>query len=453
MATLFAEQALVDGRWARGVRITVSDGRIAALETQVDGKPDDQSVGILLPGMPNAHSHAFQRALVGRTEHKSASSSDTFWTWRELMYRVAGQLRPPELAAIARLAYSEMLTSGYTAVVEFHYLHKVSAEHGPDAMRDGLLAAADAAGIRLTYVPVYYEQAGFDGAELTHAQQRFNLPLDAFLEHAADSKRQVRSPHAVGVGAHSLRAVTPASLEIIASHAADSNIPMHLHIAEQQREVDDALAAYGQRPVRWLLDNTGVDARWTLVHATHIDADETRALAASGAVVCLCPSTEGNLGDGFFPLESYLSAGGRLAIGSDSQVTINPFEELRWLEYGQRLLGQRRNVAAVDQPHTGAALFNGAIAGGAQAAGRAPPRLAVGQPADLLSLDDGAAVLVGLAEDEVLDALVFGGLPSPIRRVMVDGVWRVLDGKHVSEAQATRDYRAAMARVVPSARP
>lgn len=447
MATLFAQQALLSSGWAKDVRLEVERGRIERAVPDSTPEAGAEQIGIALPGLCNAHSHAFQRAMLGRTEFRSSRSTDTFWTWRQLMYRVAGQVGPEELSAIARQAYTEMLSSGYTSVVEFHYLHRVSAEHGEDDMRRALFDAASASGIRLTYLPVFYEQADFERKPLTQAQQRFSLPLDAYLEHVRESARSANGLQTVGFAAHSLRAVSPESLDVIADAARRAGHPLHMHIAEQEQEVEGALKALGERPVRWLLQNLSVDGHWTLVHATHMDEEETVALAESGAVVCVCPSTEGNLGDGFFPLERYLRAGGRLSIGSDSHVCIDPLEELRWLEYGQRLLNQKRNVAAVTTKHTGAALFSAALEGGAQSAGQTEVGLAVGGAADLLSLDPDAPLYVGLEGDSILDALVFAGLPSPVRGVMVGGEWRVRDGEHQSRAEAADGYGAAIARL------
>ena len=447
MATLFAQHALLPDGWARDVSIDVAEGRIERVLPNSDRDAEAERVGIALPGLCNAHSHAFQRAMLGRTEYRSGRSTDTFWTWRQLMYQVAAQVGPEELSAIARQAYTEMLCSGYTSVVEFHYLHRVSARHGETDMRAALFDAADASGIRLTYLPVFYEQADFERQPLSQAQQRFSLPLDAYLEHVMESSRVGDARKKVGYAAHSLRAVSPESLDVIADAARRAKRPIHLHIAEQEQEVEGAKKAFGQRPVSWLLDHTVVDERWTLVHATHMDEDETASLASTGAVVCVCPSTEGNLGDGFFPLERYLRAGGRLAIGSDSHVCIDPFEELRWLEYGQRLLSQKRNVAAVHASHTGAALFAAALQGGALSAGRADVGLAVGNDADMVCLDPEAPLYVGLEDDAILDALVFGGLPSPIRGVMVAGEWRVRDGQHASAGEAAADYGDAIARL------
>ena len=334
---------------------------------------------------------------------------------------------------------------GYTSVVEFHYLFRDHRGTGDgDVMFQALCRAARESGIRLIYVPVLYERAGFDRPAPEARQRRFAMDVEDFLAHHERAAGAVSGPVTVGIGAHSLRAVSEPSLRQVAARAAASGAPMHIHIAEQRREVEDCLAAHGCRPVRWLLDRFEVDGRWCLVHATHLDTEETRDLAASGAVVCLCPSTEGNLGDGLFPLEDFLRAGGRIAIGSDSQSTINPFEELRWAEYGQRLRSEVRNVASVRKLHVGQELFGRVLAGGAQASGQRECGLAPGAPADLVVLDPDDPMLAGHGPDTLLDALVFSGFPLPIERVMVHGEWRVVGGEHVDRADIAKHFAAAM---------
>ena len=446
MTSIFARKALLPDGWADDVLLGVRDGVIE--EVAAGATPGDASTvaGCIVPGLCNAHSHAFQRALAGRTEERSPAGQDNFWTWRERMYRLAATLNPELLRAIACQVYTEMLLSGYTTVVEFHYLHRNPAggEAGM-AMFDALADAASESGIRLTYVPVLYERAGFHAPGPEGPQKLFALSLEEFLEHhdAAQARRSEKL--GVGIGAHSLRAVSATSLTAIAEAGRDAGGPIHLHIAEQQREVDQCLSAYERRPVRWLLENAGVDAQWCLVHATHMDAGESESLAKSGAVVCVCPSTEANLGDGLFPLSDYLAHGGRLAIGSDSHISINPFEELRWLEYGQRLVTQTRNVASFRSAHVGRELFERAVEGGAQASGQEVAGLCRGAPADLVALYDDDPMLAGHGDDSRLDALVFSGYRLPIEGVMVHGEWLVADGEHRSGV-ATRDaYRAAVA--------
>jgi formimidoylglutamate deiminase len=341
-----------------------------------------------------------------------------------------------------------MLVSGYTSVAEFHYLHRQPGSgEDDDVMFHAICAAAEQSGIRLTYVPVLYERAGFEQPRPQGHQKLFALDAETFLAHYERASQSSSERVNVAIGAHSLRAVSEASLRKIARVADDADIALHLHIAEQQREVDDCFASLGRRPVRWLLENFDVGDRWCLVHATHMDVEETKSLAESGAVVCLCPSTEANLGDGLFPLHDYLSAGGQIAIGSDSHISINPFEELRWLEYGQRLASQSRNVASLQEAHVGRELFSRALEGGAQASTRTAPGLRKGAPADLVALYDDDPMLVGHDDASLLDALVFSGYRLPIERVMVHGDWRVVDGNHIDQDESRAAYAAALDRI------
>jgi formimidoylglutamate deiminase len=448
MTHIFARKALIKKGWMDNVRLTVRAGKIESISENVTPESSDFKAGVVIPGLCNAHSHAFQRALAGRTEERSPAGQDNFWSWRERMYSLADRLDADALAAIARQAYTEMLASGYTSVAEFHYLHRqAGADDKEDAMYQAIRAAAENSGIRLTYVPVLYERAGFDQPEPEGHQKLFALDLDSFLEHHSRVSKQTTDRIHIGIGAHSLRAVSKESMQVIADAALAAGIPVHLHIAEQQREIDQCLSSYGRRPVRWLLDNFVVDERWCLVHATHMDADEIRDLAATDAVVCLCPSTEANLGDGLFPLHDFLSAGGRIAIGSDSHVSINPFEELRWLEYGQRLASRSRNIASLQEPHVGRELFSRALAGGLQASGQTALGLQVGAAADLVAMYDEDPMLVGHGVASLLDALVFSGYQLPIERVMVNGEWRVVDGDHIDRADTRQAYADTLQRI------
>ncbi|MXW69959.1 MAG: formimidoylglutamate deiminase [Acidobacteria bacterium] len=449
MKRILARRALLPTGWAEDVLVTVRDGEIVEVTAGVPSPPAaDLTAGIVIPGLTNAHSHAFQRALAGRTEHRSDADRDSFWTWRERMYELTGRLDPASLTAIARQAYAEMLAAGYTSVAEFHYLFRDPAgRDDADAMFEAVRRAAADCGIRLIYVPVLYERAGFDAATPEARQRRFTMDVERFLAHQERAAGSASGRVTVGIGAHSLRAVSESSLRRVAARAAASGAPLHVHIAEQRREVEDCLGATGSRPVRWLLDRFDVGEPWCLVHATHVDEAETRDLAASGAVVCLCPSTEGNLGDGLFPLERFLPAGGRIAIGSDSQVTINPFEELRWLEYGQRLRSESRNVTSVEDPHVGRELFRRVLAGGAQAAGAPRCGLAPGAPADLVVLDGEDPMLAGHGPATLLDALLFSGYRVPIEHVMVHGEWKVTGGRHVDRTRTARDFADALARL------
>jgi formimidoylglutamate deiminase len=446
MTPVFAKKALLPDGWADDVLLQIRDGRIRDISP--GAVPDDAAAvtGCIIPGLANAHSHAFQRALAGRTEERSPAGRDSFWTWRERMYELATRLDPDLLRAIATQVYTEMLQSGFTTVVEFHYLHRDPATKAAGMrMFEALAGAARQTGIRLAYVPVLYERAGFHAPEPEGPQALFALSLEEFLEHHGEALGRQSDKLSVGIGAHSLRAVSAPSLAAIAEAGRKAGGPIHLHIAEQQREVDQCLAAYERRPVRWLLENVGVDGHWCLVHATHMDADETQRLAESGAVVCVCPSTEANLGDGLFPLADYLAHGGKLAIGSDSHISINPFEELRWLEYGQRLATQTRNVTSFRNAHVGRELFERAVEGGAQASGQATAGLARGAPADLVALYDDDPMLTGHGDESRLDALVFSGYRLPIEGVMVHGEWLVADGEHKCGTESRDAFRAAIA--------
>ncbi|HNP64247.1 MAG TPA: formimidoylglutamate deiminase [Woeseiaceae bacterium] len=448
MTTVFAKKVLLASGWEDDVRLSVRDGRIAAIETAADASAEDIEVGFVIPGLCNAHSHAFQRALAGHTEQRSPAGRDNFWTWRERMYALAGSVDADALTAIARQVYSEMLTSGYTTVAEFHYLHRDPLNPDDvDTMFAAISKAASESGIRLTYVPVHYERAGFDKPLPDKHQRSFAQTIDEFLAHHARALASAGPTTKVGIGAHSLRAVSAESLQTIARIAESGPTPMHLHIAEQQAEVDQCLAAYGRRPVEWLLENFELRGNWCLVHATHINSEEIAALAATNAVVALCPSTEANLGDGLFPLHEYLKQDGRIAIGSDSHVSINPFEELRWLEYGQRLVTQTRNVASLRDSHVGSELFLRALDGGAAACGQANGRIEVGAAADFVVLSDEDPMFTGHDDDTRLDALVFSGFPLPVERVMVNGRWCVVDATHVQRDTARKAYAEAVARI------
>jgi formimidoylglutamate deiminase len=440
MTTLFARKALLPGGWTDNVRLTLDGGHISAVESGME-PGGDEALGFLMPGLCNAHSHAFQRALAGHTEQRSPAGRDNFWSWRERMYELAGRVSAAALTAIARQAYCEMLRSGYTSVAEFHYLHRDPTDtDAVDTMFEAIATAARESGIRLTYVPVHYERAGFEDPEPTSRQNTFAMPVDEFLQHFERAVSRCDGTLNIGIGVHSLRAVSRNSLERIAEVAA-SGIPMHLHIAEQQREVKQCFTSYGRRPVRWLLENFDVRDNWSLVHATHMDDEEIVALASSGAVAVLCPSTEANLGDGLFPLHSYLTAGGRIAIGSDSHISINPFEELRWLEYGQRLVSRSRNVASLRESHVG---FSRVHEGGALASGQSAVGIEPGAPADIVVLNDEDPMLAGHNDDSRLDALVFSGYPLPVERVMVDGKWCVVDAVHVDRDRARTEFTTTL---------
>jgi len=438
--------ALLQDGWANDVRLTLEDGRIAGVERGVVPLAGDERCGVGLPGIANLHSHAFQRGMAGLTERRGAQG-DSFWTWRTLMYRFVAHLTPDDLEAIAAQAYVEMLEAGFTRVGEFHYLHhdaagRAYADIGEMAVR--IAAAAGEAGIGLTLLPVFYAHGGFGGAAVGAAQARFLNDPDSYDELLRASRRAVAALDgaAVGIAPHSLRAVAPHELEAILP-LADGG-PVHIHIAEQTKEVADCLAWSGARPVEWLLANAPVDRRWCLVHATHMTRAETRALAGSGAVAGLCPITEANLGDGLFPATTFKGAFG---VGSDSNVLISLAEDLRLLEYGQRLKRRMRNVmAGRPDASTGRRLFAAALAGGAQALGVAGG-LAAGAPADIVSLEADHPALIARAGDDILDSFVFaGGAP-------ISGVWRagrrlVTDGRHHRRGPVAARYRRTLERLL-----
>ena len=432
---LWAPRAWIDGAWADAVLLRVdAQGRWAAITPDTPAPPQVQGqvqvqvlTGPVLPSLVDAHSHAFQRAFVGLAERR-ASAHDDFWSWRDRMYGVALRITPEQLQAVATQLYTELLFGGYTQVCEFHYLH--DAQDGKPyvdewAMSQALAAAAQAAGIGLTLLPVLYERAGFKQPQLRADQRRFATDVARVLR-LRDAVRGWRLPHvSAGVAVHSLRAAAAESIHELARCCYGDPGPIHIHIAEQTGEVSDCLAATGARPIEWLSREVPLDARWQLVHATHATPEEIDAVAATGAGVVLCPGTEANLGDGLADLPHWLAAGVPLSLGSDSQVTRSWPEELRWLEYGQRLLLQQRNVAAApaSQPATAARLFDRMRAGGAAAAGFPQWGLVPGARADLLVLDAAQSALCGLPPSHLLDGLVFAAPERPFSRVMVAGRW------------------------------
>lgn len=452
MKTYFAREALLPEGWARSLQITVDDaGTITDIAKRAPEGDVQMLAGPLLPGMANLHSHAFQRAMAGLTETR-AEHDDDFWSWRELMYRFVSRITPGQAYAIARHLYIEMLLRGYTGVAEFHYLH-----NRPDgtpctppaefALRH--VEAARAAGIAITMLPSLYMHANFGGGALQARQQRFRSDPAAILRICEQVLREGQGDAnlVVGVAPHSLRAVDPAALaELVAgARALGDRVPVHIHAAEQTKEVDDSRAWSHRRPVEWLLEHAGVDSRWCVVHATHITPAETRALAASGAVVGLCPSTEGNLGDGIFPVLEYRAAGGRFGIGGDSHVSRDPVEELRLLEYVQRLTRMRRNLNVCNLSRSvGTTLWLEASAGGAQALGRAAGRIAPGSRADFVVLDGAHPDLAARSGDAITNTLVFSGSTDLVRDVAVAGRWVVEDHRHDAAEAAARDYARAL---------
>ncbi|MEM7168988.1 MAG: formimidoylglutamate deiminase [Pseudomonadota bacterium] len=445
---LFAPQALLSTDWADDVMFEIDgDGFLTGVTPGSDPVDAPRAVGPVVPGMPNLHSHAFQRAMAGLAE-RAGPGKDSFWTWREVMYGFLARLNPDQVEAIAAALYMEMLKAGYTAVGEFHYLH-----HGPDGrpydnlaeMSERIFAAAGATGIGLTHLPVLYGYGGFGGQAAGEGQRRFLNDPDRYLNLLNKVADKVHQSHQVnfGIAPHSLRAVTEESLGKVLEglEAIAPSAPIHIHIAEQTKEVADCQAWSGQRPVDWLLSHVNVGPRWCLVHATHLSDEETLSLAQSRAVAGLCPTTEANLGDGIFPAPAFYEAGGLWGIGSDSHISVSPVEELRWFEYGQRLISRQRNVLVSEaESSVGAGLYRVALSGGAQALGRPIGRLAEGARADLLVLDPDNRSLMGKAGDLILDAMVFAGNDNPVRDVMVGGVWCVESGHHAKEDEISNRY-------------
>ena len=479
MTTLHARTALTEEGWRRDVRLEIDgSGTIAALASGVgsagavvgkdrdraaevddghgdgdgDGVGDEAidagaevTVDVLLPAPANLHSHAFQRAIAGRTERRGPDGRDSFWSWRETMYRFLERLDPDDVEAIAAFAQMEMLEAGFAAVAEFHYLH-----HGPGGvpyadlgeLSARIAAAARTSGIGLTLLPVLYVAGGCDGRALAGGQRRFGNEETRFAalhERAAVAVRALPDDARLGVAAHSLRAVSPAQLRTATALAPRA--PFHLHIAEQPAEVDEVRRALGARPIEWLLGNHDVDARWCLIHATQATDAELDGLARSGAVAGLCPITEANLGDGLFGARRYLDAGGALGVGSDSNLRISLAGELRTLEHGQRLRDGERAVLADATRSTGRRLLEEACAGGARAAGRASGAIAPGRLADLVALDGKATSLLGTEEDTTIDAFAFAGGDDAITDVWAAGRHVVREGRHVRREAIERRYR------------
>ncbi len=449
MSAFWSATALLPEGWAQDVRFTLGNGRIASVETGVPATPGDAVHQITLPGLANVHSHAFQRGMAGLAEHRAGNSDDNFWSWREVMYRFLDRLTPDDMEAIATMAYVEMLESGYTHVGEFHYLHN-DVDGGtyadPAEMAGRIVAAARVSGIGLSLLPVFYAHSNFGGKAPTPGQRRFIHDLDSFARLLEISRSLLADGDQLGIAPHSLRAVT--ADELSALLALSGQGPIHIHAAEQQKEVRDSLTWSGKRPVEWLLDHVGLNPRWCLIHATHLTDAECDALAASGAVAGLCPVTEANLGDGIFPAQRFLAAGGRIATGTDSNILIDPAQELRALESSQRLAHQARNVLASDAyPSVARRLFAATLDGGGQAMGISPG-LAVGCVADFVTLDAAHPALHGRSGDQLLDSWVFAA-----RNTCIDTVWKrgrklVTGGRHRDAASVTARYLKVLDRIL-----
>jgi len=428
---LHASLAWVDGRWQRDVLLGVdANGHWSEITVNLPAPADAEKLGgPVIPSLVNAHSHAFQRAFVGLAERREAGQDD-FWSWRDRMYALALRISPQQLRAVAGQLYAEMLRGGYTQVCEFHYLHHpADPAHGGQDFDDeldmawALASAAEEAGIGLTLLPVVYTRSGFGAAGLRPDQHRFKADAD-WAWRASQRVMAAGLPRVnAGVALHSLRGASAQDIARLRDLVGAANLPIHIHVAEQTAEVADCLAATGKRPIQWLAEEGHLDPRWQLVHATHAEPAEIEAVARSGAGIVICPTTEANLGDGLADLPRWLNHGVPLTVGSDSQVSRAWVEEIRWLEYGQRLALRQRNVASDpgSQPSSAARLFDAAVQGGARAAGFAAWGLTPGARADCLVLNREADALRGLPDEALLDAVVFGSNGSPWLSVWVAG--------------------------------
>lgn len=447
MHHVFVNQALLESGWQRDVLIGIDGRTIASIETGIAPPAGaERFAGAAVPGVANVHSHAFQRAMAGLAERRGPDDDD-FWTWREVMYRFLAQLTPDDVEAIAAMALVEMLESGFTAIGEFHYLHNApdgSRYADPAEMGARIVAAAETTGMGLALLPSFYAQGGCGGRPPTPGQRRFISNIDSFWTLLEASRRHVSQLDGavLGLAPHSLRAVDAPELAALLERWTEG--PVHIHAAEQTREVDECLAWSGARPVQWLLDNTDVNERWCLIHCTHMTDDESRRLAKSGAVAGLCPITEANLGDGIFEAQRHLDAGGRLAVGSDSNVRIALNEELRTLEYGQRLRERRRNRLGSEGESIGRHLFDVTRRGGARALGLRSGALATGQTADIVVLDLAHPALAARREDAILDSWTFAAGDDAVRNVIAGGRTVVRDGAHIRRGEISRRFSAAM---------
>jgi formimidoylglutamate deiminase len=419
------------------------------LEASTEGR--ERVSGVTLPGLPNLHSHTFQRGMAGLAETRGPEG-DSFWTWRQVMYRFLGSLTPEDVEAIAAFAMMEMLEGGFTALAEFHYLHH-DADGRPYAdiaeLSGRIAAAAQETGMGLTLLPVFYAQGGFGGVTPTEGQRRFINGIESYSRLLEGARKAVAGldDAVVGIAPHSLRAVTPESLHEVVAMAGEG--PIHIHIAEQVKEVEDCLAWSGQRPVAWLLDHAAVDRRWCLIHATHLEEQEVKGIAMSSAVAGLCPITEANLGDGIFEGADYLAAGGRFGVGSDSNIEISAPGELKQFEYSQRLKHRARNVLAEREGQsTGRSLYEKALAGGAQALGRRIGAIAEGHRADFVVLDTDHPDLAAVSGDRWIDSYVFVAGKAVIDTVLVAGKPVVKSGRHVNRDTIRARYKRALARIL-----
>jgi formiminoglutamate deiminase len=451
MRRLIIDHALLPGGWAKDVAIDIEGGTIRAVHPNATLDSSEHIPGIALPGLPNLHSHTFQRGMAGLAETRGPEG-DSFWTWRQVMYRFLANLTPDDVEAIAAYAMMEMLEGGFTALAEFHYLHHDidgRSYANPAELAVRIAAAADDTGIGLTLLPVFYAQGGFGGVPPNEGQRRFVSDITRYQRLVEGAHKAVAAldDAVIGIAPHSLRAVTPENLSEVLSIAKES--PVHIHVAEQLKEVEDCIAWSGQRPVAWLLDHADVDHRWCLIHATHLDMNETCDLAATGAVAGLCPITEANLGDGIFEGVAFMASGGILGVGSDSNIEISASGELKQLEYSQRLKHRARNLLVQHQGRsTGASLYTRALAGGACALGRRIGAIDVGRRADLVILDKAHPDLAAVSQDRWIDAYVFVAGKAAIDTVIVAGRPIVTKGRHHKREAIEARYTRTMARIL-----
>jgi formiminoglutamate deiminase len=450
---IYAKRAYLENGWAQNVRLTITGVDIIAIETNATAHPADTQVDTLLPAMSNLHSHSFQRAMVGMTEFRT-KGRESFWTWRELMYAFLDQLTPDHISAIAALAFMEMQKSGYAAVGEFHYIHNAQGGQtydDPVELSTRIMQAASETGIGLTHLPVLYSHGDIGEKPLNGGQLRFGNSVEDFValvERCKTDAAILPSDTVVGIAPHSLRATSPSDLSRILEQTPDG--PIHIHIAEQIKEVDAVKATLGARPVEWLLNNADVNARWCLIHATHMTETETLQMARTGAVAGLCPVTEANLGDGIFNGKTYLNADGIFGVGTDSNVNISLTEELRLFEYSQRLHHRERNVLAPEDGSTGQRLYTAAAKGTAQALGRNAGSIATGTLADLVAINSNDPRLCALSDDQLFDGFIFAANDTVVTDLWSAGRHAVQNGQHIAEDRIIHTYRHAIADLTAS---
>jgi len=448
---IFARRGLLPEGWRENVRLTLAQGRIAQIVTDASADVPDVRVDTLLPAISNLHSHTFQRAMAGMTEKRGAST-DSFWTWRELMYRFLQHLSPDDVEAIASFAFMEMQEAGFASVAEFHYLHNAvgGAPYADRAELSGrIMAAAHQTGMGLTLLPVLYSYAGLGKRPLAERQLRFKNTREEFVRLHAEATRLIEkslpADARIGVAPHSLRAVSAEDLQALVNQFKAG--PIHLHIAEQTAEVDEVSAATGQRPVEWLLSHAEVNRNWCLIHATQITQAETIELARTGAVAGLCPITEANLGDGIFNAPDFINAGGTFGVGTDSNINISVSGELCTLEYSQRLRDRQRNVLAQENVATGHSVYTRALTGGAQALGRACGAIAAGNWADLVAIDSEHIQLCALTKEQLLDGWIFASNAKVVTDLWSAGRHCIRGGQHVQRDAISKKYRSVLKRL------